>query len=104
VICEPGDVIFFHSHLLHRSHRNHTADRYRRSFVSHYCNARSWVPWNHGQPWEGPSANSLHMLARGGTHLPFAQPKFGTPVYLASSAPTGVPPRMMGVDGDMQPA
>lgn len=105
VICEPGDVIFFHSHLLHRSYRNHTADRFRRSFVSHYCNGRSWVPWNHGQPWTGPSANDLHMLARGATHLPFAQPKFGTPVYLASGAPAaaGAPMRMMAVNGDMTP-
>jgi chlorinating enzyme len=106
VVCEPGDVIFFHSHLLHRSHRNRTTDRFRRAFVSHYCNARAWVPWNHGQPWEGPSANYQHILARGATHLPFAQPKFGTPVYLASepAAPSGVPMRMMGVDGDMLPA
>jgi len=105
VTCEPGDVIFFHSHLLHRSYRNRTTDRFRRSFVSHYCNGRSWVPWNHGQPWEGPSANSQHILARGATHLPFAQPKFGTPVYLASAAPAAAsaPMRMMAVNGDMTP-
>jgi hypothetical protein len=35
-----------------------------------YCNARSWVPWNHGTPYEGESANYLHILARGTTHLP----------------------------------
>ncbi|MDQ1300722.1 MAG: Phytanoyl-CoA dioxygenase family protein [Chloroflexota bacterium] len=104
VVCEPGDVIFFHSHLLHRSHRNRTTDRFRRAFVSHYCNARAWAPWNHGQPWEGPSANHLHILARGATHLPSAQPKFGTPVYTASEAVTasGAPMRMMAVNGDMQ--
>lgn len=78
-IVEPGDVIFFHSHLLHRSYPNRTVDRFRRAFVSHYCNARSWVPWNHGTAWEGPAANYLHILARGRTHLPFAQPKFATP-------------------------
>jgi hypothetical protein len=105
VVCEPGDVIFFHSHLLHRSHRNRTTDRFRRAFVSHYCNARAWVPWNHGQPWEGPSANNQHILARGATHLPFAQPKFGTPVYLTAepAAPSGAPMRMMAVNGDMMP-
>ena len=75
----PGDVIFFGGHILHRSHTNRTLDRSRRSFVGHYCNARSWVPWNHGEPYEGEAANQLHILARGTTHLPFAQPAFGTP-------------------------
>ncbi|NMH85866.1 phytanoyl-CoA dioxygenase family protein [Heyndrickxia coagulans] len=83
VVLEPGDVLFFHSHLLHRSHVNKTADRYRRSYVLHYCNARSWVPWNHGIPYEGDSANKHHILARGWTHLPFAKPKYGTPVELS---------------------
>ena len=105
VICEPGDVIFFHSHLLHRSYRNRTEDRFRRAFVSHYCNARSWVPWNHGQTWEGEAANQMHILARGTTHLPYAVPQFGTPVYISTSAgaQAGAPVRMMGVDGDMMP-
>jgi len=105
VVCEPGDVIFFHSHLLHRSYRNRTEDRFRRAFVSHYCNARSWVPWNHGQTWEGEAANHMHILARGTTHLPHAEPKFGTPVYTSTGAgdQAGSPVRMMGVDGDMMP-
>ncbi|WP_312855517.1 phytanoyl-CoA dioxygenase family protein [Litoribacterium kuwaitense] len=84
VELEPGDVLFFHSHLLHRSYQNQTKDRMRRSYVCHYCNARSWVPWNHGEPYEGPSANREHILARGKTHLPFATPKFGTTVELSS--------------------
>ncbi|MBM3280324.1 MAG: phytanoyl-CoA dioxygenase family protein [Candidatus Handelsmanbacteria bacterium] len=79
VPVEPGDVVFFHSHLLHRSHPNRSGSRWRRAFVSHYCNARSWVPWNHGAPYEGEAANYQHILARGATHLPFAQPRFGTP-------------------------
>ena len=37
-----------------------------------YCNARSWVPWNHGAPYESESANYLHILALGTTHLPIA--------------------------------
>lgn len=99
VPMEPGDVLFFDGHLLHRSYPNRTTDRWRRSFVCHYCNARSWVPWNHGAPYEGDSANYLHILARGSTHLPYASPQFGTPVDLfderaAKEAP--VPPRMMG--------
>ena len=79
VVVEAGDVVFFHPHLLHRSHPNQSPDRWRRAFVSHYCNARSWVPWNHGAAYEGPAANYKHILARGRTHLPFAQPAFGTP-------------------------
>lgn len=79
---EPGDVIFFGGHIFHRSHANR-ADYSRRAFVSHYCNARSRVPWNHGIPWdgqdEGLAANHEHILARGTTHLRYAQPKFGTP-------------------------
>ena len=78
VVAEPGDVVFFGGHIIHRSHSN-LSKRPRRSFVGHYCNARSWVPWNHGDPFEGAAANYLHILARGETHLPYAQPKFGTP-------------------------
>jgi chlorinating enzyme len=103
-IVNPGDVIFFHSHLLHRSYPNRTQDRFRRAFVSHYCNARSWVPWNNGTAWEGPAANYLHILGRGQTHLPFAKPKFGTPcAALEEQVKTSrVNGRMMGsTNGDM---
>lgn len=95
---DPGDVIFFGGHILHRSHRNRSATRMRRSFVGHYCNARSLVPWNHGQPFEGDSANYQHILARGTTHLPYAQPKFGTPCAAnqPASATGGAPQSMMG--------
>lgn len=75
---DPGDVLFFHGHILHRSYPNKTPDRWRRAFVSHYCNARTWVPWNHGLPFESDAANQEHILARGKTHLPFAVPRFGT--------------------------
>lgn len=78
VEAEPGDVVFFGGHVLHRSHYNRS-ERPRRAFVGHYCNARSWVPWNHGEPFVGEAANSQHILARGSTHLPYAQPLFGTP-------------------------
>jgi ectoine hydroxylase-related dioxygenase (phytanoyl-CoA dioxygenase family) len=109
VVAEPGDVVFFGGHILHRSHTNRS-DRPRRSFVGHYCNARSWVPWNHGEPYEGEAANALHILARGDTHLPFAQPKFGTPC--AASQPrlkavktSSRPMSMMGDgEGMMAPA
>jgi chlorinating enzyme len=82
VVLEPGDVLFFHSHLLHRSYRNETTDRMRRAYVSHYCNARSRVPWNSGKAYEGDSANHEHILARGRTHFPIGKPAFGTPVEL----------------------
>jgi phytanoyl-CoA hydroxylase len=86
--AQAGDVVFFGGHVLHRSKANHTADRYRRSFVSHYGNARAFTQWT-GGPTDGAQgariepgtgmANSFHILARGDTHLPFARPLFGTP-------------------------
>jgi ectoine hydroxylase-related dioxygenase (phytanoyl-CoA dioxygenase family) len=90
VAAQPGDVVFFHGHVLHRSKTNVSTDRFRRSFVSHYCNARSFTQWGAG--WDAPAnsgaqkhdpvtlmANGAHILARGDTHLPYAQPRFGTP-------------------------
>jgi phytanoyl-CoA hydroxylase len=90
VEAKAGDVVFFHSHVLHRSKTNFTTDRYRRSFVSHYCNARSFTQWGYDQPVDGADAahcvdpvtgmrNGSHILARGNSHLPFAGPRFGTP-------------------------
>ncbi len=105
VEAEPGDVVFFGGHVLHRSHSNR-ANYPRRSFVAHYCNARSLVPWNHGAPYDGDNANHLHILARGRTHLPYAQPAFGTPC--AANTPDSVasanaPVTMMGsADGMME--
>jgi phytanoyl-CoA hydroxylase len=75
---DPGDVVFFGGHVLHRSHANRSRDRTRRSFVAHYCNARSHVPWDDAPLEPGESGNGRHILARGSTHLPFAQPLFGT--------------------------
>jgi phytanoyl-CoA hydroxylase len=105
VEAEPGDVVFFGGHILHRSHTNRS-NRSRRAFVGHYCNARSWVPWNAGEPFEGAAANDLHILARGVTHLPYAQPLFGTPCAAnqppAPPATSGAPKSMMpGADGKM---
>ncbi len=106
VPMDPGDVLFFHSHLLHRSYPNQTPDRSRRAYVCHYCSARSWVPWNHGAPFEGDCANDQHILARGATHLPYARPAFGTPVDLPDPLQSlGMPARMMAAaSGDMEPA
>jgi chlorinating enzyme len=70
-IMEPGDIALFGGHILHRSLRNRSQDRYRRSLVNHYCNARSFTSWDGG--------NKNHILARGNTHLEFAMPRFGTP-------------------------
>ncbi|MCY4018485.1 MAG: phytanoyl-CoA dioxygenase family protein [Chloroflexi bacterium] len=86
--AQPGDVVFFGGHVLHRSHHN-DSDKPRRAFVSHYCNARSRVPWNHRGAYDGDeqgaAANYMHILARGATHLPYAQPRFGT--LCAANAP-----------------
>ncbi|MBV9867476.1 MAG: phytanoyl-CoA dioxygenase family protein [Abitibacteriaceae bacterium] len=91
VTAKAGDVVFFGGHILHRSKSNFTTDRFRRAFVSHYCNARSFTQWGadvakfddvHGAPVVDPvtgMTNGSHILARGNTHLPFALPRFGTP-------------------------
>lgn len=100
VRLSPGDVLFFHSHLFHRSYPNKTADRYRRSYVLHYCNARSWVPWDH-DGYEGDSGNYRQILARGRTHLPSAEPAFGTPVYLYEGGDDADSVSMMGMDDGM---
>ncbi|MBI5708268.1 MAG: phytanoyl-CoA dioxygenase family protein [Armatimonadetes bacterium] len=102
VPMEPGDVLFFGGHVLHRSFPNRTNDRFRRAYVCHYCNARSWVPWNHGAPFEGDAANQHHILARGWTHLPFSKPRFGTEVHLSLPDPDDkTPGRMMGDEDGM---
>ncbi|MBC8136998.1 MAG: phytanoyl-CoA dioxygenase family protein [Fibrella sp.] len=96
VPAKAGDVVFFGGHVLHRSKKNFTPDRTRRSFVSHYCNARSFTQWGanldgdpatrgedpHDAPVIDPetkATNGSHILARGDTHLAFARPRFGTP-------------------------
>ena len=90
VTAKAGDVVFFGGHVLHRSKRNYTTDRFRRAFVGHYCNARSFTQWGANSSADNPHAsptvdpvtkmtNGSHILARGDTHLPFAQPRFGTP-------------------------
>ena len=76
-IAEPGDVVFFGGHVLHRSHTNMSKDRFRRALVCHYGNARSFTMW--GQRGKKEMSNHLHILARGWTHLPFGMPRFGTP-------------------------
>jgi phytanoyl-CoA hydroxylase len=75
-VLDPGDVVFFHGHLLHRSHANRSATRSRRSFVAHYCNARSYVPWDDEPLADGEMGNARHILARGDSHLPYAEPQF----------------------------
>ncbi|MBP3961654.1 phytanoyl-CoA dioxygenase family protein [Paenibacillus lignilyticus] len=100
VPMQPGDVLFFHSHLFHRSYPNKTTDRFRRSYVCHYCNARSWIPWDH-DGYEGDSGNYRQILARGRTHLPYAEPAFGTEVYLYEGDDTDGSVSMMGMDNGM---
>lgn len=100
--CEvdPGDVVFFAGHVLHRSYQNRSTDRFRRSLVNHYCNARSYTSWDGG--------NQNHILARGNTHMPFALPKFGTPCAALdpqeSYSDRGANPTMMmaTMDGGME--
>ena len=109
-VVEPGDVVFFGGHVLHRSHTNASKDRFRRALVCHYANARSFTMWgSHGRQ---EPANELHILARGWTHLPFAQPRFGTPCAAnqprteAAGAGEPMPMSMMANmgSGDMEAA
>lgn len=98
LIMQPGDVVFFGGYILHRSKGNETADRFRRAFIGHYCNARSFTQWgpdaNYDPKVHAWSAvdpvtkmsNGSHILARGDTHLPFARPRFGTPCAALLSA------------------
>ena len=85
ISAKAGDVVFFGGHVLHRSKKNYTTDRVRRSFVGHFCNARSFTQWGvdelhpNGLEPETGMTNGSHILARGNTHLPFALPRFGTP-------------------------
>ena len=106
-VMEPGDVAFFAGHVLHRSHTNRSKERFRRSFVGHYANARSFTMW--GSPDRRSAANHVHILARGATHLGSGEPRFGTPVELCAAAPDGgtdMPIAMMADagSGDMEMA
>lgn len=97
----PGDVVFFGGHVFHRSLRNRSEHRYRRSLVNHYCNARSFTTWGGG--------NSAHILARGNSHLPFRQPRFGTPCAALCPRPSlsdsgAVPTMMMATEDGMMMA
>jgi phytanoyl-CoA hydroxylase len=94
-VMDPGDVVFFGGRVLHRSHANHSTTRSRRSFVAHYCNARSYVPWDDEPLEDGRMANHRHILARGHTHLPYAHPRFGTPCAANAErgGDAGPPPR-----------
>lgn len=47
VTMQTGDVLFFHGHLIHGSYPNDSADRFRKSFISHYVPADA-TSYNHG--------------------------------------------------------
>ncbi len=101
-IMDPGDVAFFGGHILHRSKQNVSSNRFRRSFVGHYADARSFTRWGSR---EGRPTNDQHLLARGSTHLPYGLPRFGTPCAAnqplpGGDSPGGSPMDMMG-DGDV---
>jgi len=120
-IMRAGDVAFFGGHVLHRSFTNESKARFRRSFVGHYCNARSYTSWGADGPHDDPartavvdaatgSSNGSHILARGNTHLPFATPRFNTPCAALLPAEMRPSPRcgpasMMGMpSGKIAPA
>lgn len=39
MVMEPGDILFFHGHLIHGSFPNTSTDRFRRSLIAHYVSA-----------------------------------------------------------------
>ncbi len=98
VSAKAGDVVFFGGHVLHRSKSNWSANSFRRAFVSHYCNARSFTQWGAdapraNDPHAAPTVdlttgatNGSHILARGDTHLNFARPLWNTPCAALMSA------------------
>jgi chlorinating enzyme len=98
VPADPGDVVFFGGHILHRSLANRSRSRFRRAFVGHYANARSYTEWGGGNP--------AHILARGDTHLPYASPRFGTPCAATAPRPAAradaTAPTMMAAGDTMQ--
>lgn len=105
VIADPGDVVFFAGHILHRSHQNHSGSRFRRAFVGHYANARSYTRWGSRSD---DQTNDQHILARGHTNLPYGLPRFGTPCAAnqprsAETANGGDMSDMLG-DGEMMEA
>jgi len=106
-VMEPGDVAFFGGHVLHRSHRNRSATRFRRSFVGHYANARGFTMWGHGNgAADASGTNHHHILARGATNLPYGQPRFGTacaantPALRGSATSSGAAMMAAMPDGD----
>jgi len=101
-VADPGDVVFFAGHILHRSHTNMSKDRFRRAFVGHYANARSFTMW--GSKNRREPSNQVQILARGWTHLPFGVPRFGTPCAANQprpATPGGGEPMPMAMMGDM---
>ena len=79
VEAEPGDVVFFAGHILHRSHTNRgdtPAAFVRRPLLQ--CPLPGALEPRRSVMKANP-ANYLHILARGTTHLAYAQPAFGTP-------------------------
>jgi ectoine hydroxylase-related dioxygenase (phytanoyl-CoA dioxygenase family) len=50
VPMEPGDVLFFHGHLVHGSLPNRTPDRFRRSLIAHYVSERTTAVSRHTAP------------------------------------------------------
>ena len=85
-VLEPGDVVFFGGHVLHRSHANRSPDALRRAFVGHYCNARCTCPGTTSR-WASATGNGRHLLARGETRLPSGRPRFMASAAAASSLP-----------------
>lgn len=60
-VMDPGDVLFFHGHLVHGSHRNVTADRFRRSLIFHYVPTSSVRVANFYDPLIAADGTEVHV-------------------------------------------
>ena len=87
----PGTVIWFHSHLLHKSTDNHSG-RFRRSYVAHYLSAQAqWadperaatgvpVMWVRGATFPGKVSEVHHDVLTGWAGSPRAAARPPAPV------------------------
>jgi hypothetical protein len=77
VDMQPGDVLFFNGSLVHGSHPNRTADRFRRSFIGHYI----------GRSSERLSAWYRPILTMHGDEVAIAENTAGGPCGTEASGP-----------------
>ncbi|HLY65754.1 MAG TPA: phytanoyl-CoA dioxygenase family protein [Chloroflexota bacterium] len=67
VDLDPGDVLFFGGSLIHGSQPNHSADRFRRSFICHYVGVSAQeISWYYQPLYRFDGAEAAIAEASGG--------------------------------------